>query len=119
MSRINVSTIGTVRLVLGLCAVAGRAADAGTDWDQLQQLHPGDKVRVELHGKPDVTRGFRGRHAGDAATGSPAQATDGSQTDGNLPGIPGTAALTRARRGTVDRRGGGVRHRLRPWMGDR
>jgi hypothetical protein len=45
-------------LALGLCAVAGRAADAGKGWDQLQQLHPGDKVRVELHGKPDVTGDF-------------------------------------------------------------
>jgi hypothetical protein len=47
-----------VGLALGLCTVAGKAADAGTDWDQLQQLHPGDKVRVELHGKPDVTGDF-------------------------------------------------------------
>jgi hypothetical protein len=45
-------------LALGLCAVAGRAADAGTDWDQLQRLHLGDKVRVELDGKPDVTGDF-------------------------------------------------------------
>ncbi len=54
MSRIRVSEIGIVGLALGLCAVAGRAAN----WDQLQQLHPGDKVRVELHGKPDVTGDF-------------------------------------------------------------
>ena len=58
MSRIGVSTIGLVGLALGLCAVAGRAADAGTDWDQLQQLHPGDKVRVALRGKVDVTADF-------------------------------------------------------------
>ena len=58
MSRIGVSTIGLVGLALGLCAVAGRAADAGTDWDQLQRLHLGDKVRVELDGKPDVTGDF-------------------------------------------------------------
>ena len=58
MSRIRVSTIGIAGLALGLCAVAGRAADAGTDWDQLQRLHLGDKVRVELDGKPDVTGDF-------------------------------------------------------------
>ena len=58
MSRIRVSTIGIAGLALGLCAVAGRAADAGTDWDQLQQLHPGDKVRVALRGKVDVTADF-------------------------------------------------------------
>lgn len=58
MSRIGVSTIGLVGLALGLCAVAGRAADAGTDWDQLQRLHPGDRIRVELRGKPDVTGDF-------------------------------------------------------------
>jgi hypothetical protein len=58
MSGIRVSTIGIAGLALGLCAAAGRAADAGTGWDQLQQLHPGDKVRVELHGKPDVTADF-------------------------------------------------------------
>lgn len=58
MSRIRVSTIGLVGLALGLCAVAGRAADAGTDWDQLQQLHPGDRIRVELRGKPDVEGDF-------------------------------------------------------------
>jgi hypothetical protein len=45
-------------LALGLCAVAGRAADAGTDWDQLQRLHPGDRIRVELRGKPDVSGDF-------------------------------------------------------------
>lgn len=28
------------------------------DWDQLQQLHPGDKVRVELEGKPGVSGDF-------------------------------------------------------------
>ena len=58
MSRIGVSTIGLVGLALGLCAVAGKAADAGTDWDQLQRLHPGDRIRVELRGKPDVTGDF-------------------------------------------------------------
>ena len=58
MLRIRVSTIGLVGLALGLCAVAGRAANAGTDWDQLQQLHPGDKVRVVLRGKVDVTADF-------------------------------------------------------------
>jgi len=58
MSRIGVSTIGLVGLALGLCAIAGKAADAGTDWDQLQRLHPGDRIRVELRGKPDVTGDF-------------------------------------------------------------
>ena len=58
MSRIGVSTIGLVGLALGLCTVAGKAADAGTDWDQLQRLHPGDRIRVELRGKPDVTGDF-------------------------------------------------------------
>ena len=58
MSRIRVSTIGIAGLALGLCAVAGKAADAGTDWDQLQRLHPGDRIRVELRGKPDVTGDF-------------------------------------------------------------
>jgi hypothetical protein len=58
MSRIGVSTIGLVGLALGLCTVAGKAADAGTDWDQLQLLHPGDRIRVELRGKPDVTGNF-------------------------------------------------------------
>jgi len=58
MSRIRVSTIGIAGLALSLCAVAGRAADAGTDWDELQRLHPGDRIRVELRGKPDVTGDF-------------------------------------------------------------
>jgi hypothetical protein len=58
MSRIRVSTIGIAGLALGLCAVAGKAADAGTDWDQLQRLHPGDQIRVELRGQPDVTGDF-------------------------------------------------------------
>lgn len=58
MPRTGVSTIGIVGLALGLCAVAGRAADIPTDWDQLQKLHPGDQVRVELRGKPDVVAEF-------------------------------------------------------------
>ncbi len=57
MSRTGVSTIGIMGLALGLCA-SGKAADARTDWAQLQQLHPGDKVRVVLRGKVDVTADF-------------------------------------------------------------
>jgi len=57
MSRIGVCAIGLANLVLGLCGIA-RAADAGDNWEQLQQLHPGDKIRVELEGKPGVTGDF-------------------------------------------------------------
>ena len=57
MSTTGACTIGIIGLALGLSA-AGKAADAGTDWAQLQQLHPGDKVRVALRGKLGVTADF-------------------------------------------------------------
>jgi hypothetical protein len=47
MSRIRLGTVGLVCIALGVCGAA-RAADAGKGWERLQQLHPGDRVRVEL-----------------------------------------------------------------------
>jgi hypothetical protein len=52
MSRIGVCAIG---LALGWCSIAMAA-----NWEQLQQLHPGDKIRVELEGKGGMTADFAG-----------------------------------------------------------
>ena len=54
MSRIGVCAIGLAGLALGLCGIA-QAANATGNWEQLKQLHPGDKIRVELEGKPGTT----------------------------------------------------------------
>jgi hypothetical protein len=57
MSRIGLSAIGFAGLALGLCGFAQAAGDVG-DWERLQQLHPGDRVRVEVRGRPDVAGEF-------------------------------------------------------------
>ena len=57
MSRIGVCAIGLAGLAFSLCGIA-QAANAARDWEQLQQLHPGDKIRVELDSKPGTTGDF-------------------------------------------------------------
>lgn len=57
MSRIGVCAIGLAGLAFGLCGIA-QAANAAGNWEQLQQLRPGDKIRVELEGKRGMTGDF-------------------------------------------------------------
>ena len=45
-------------LALGLCAAAAGAETGLADWQRLQMLHPGDKVRVELRGRSAVEARF-------------------------------------------------------------
>jgi hypothetical protein len=72
MSRFQLTVIGLAGLALVLC-VSASATTGSESWEQLQQLRPGDQIRVELLRNPEL----RGKFA--AVTPDSLQMTHGNE----------------------------------------